>query len=137
MRRPADRTLTRRSPATTVSDDTHWQLQRKAAYLIGIRPTPGQLLDMPAQIPTTAILHIQVQLIRTLHMMSSHVSDNVLMLQPLEDLNLSVELLLLTLRHGRVRDLFARQHLAGALPSDFADDAEGALADLLEDIVLV
>jgi hypothetical protein len=93
-------------------------------YLVGVRVCPRQSFDVSAKISAAAVLHVQVQLVRRLHVVPRDVSHNVCMLQALKHSDLCVQLFLFPLRHGGVRNLFACQDLARCLPPDLADDAK-------------
>lgn len=81
-------------------------------------------LDVPAKITATAVLHVQMQLVGSLHVVSRHISNDICVLETLQHSDLSMQLLLLPLRHRSVGNLLARKHLARALPLDLANYAE-------------
>ena len=66
-----------------------------------------QLLDLFAQITSSAIFHIKIQLLSGLEMLSMVITDNVWVFERIQDRKFGMELLSLLLRHFDVLDLFS------------------------------
>lgn len=87
-----------------------------------------QVLDDPTKVSVSTILHVQMQVLAELQMLSVVVGDNVGMAKMRQDLELGVELLALLLGHALVGDFFPAHDEAVGLAADPADDTEGAMA---------
>lgn len=87
-----------------------------------------EVLDDPAEIPAAAVLHVQVQLLLGLEVLTVVVGHDVGVAEAREALELGVELLALLLRHFSVVDLLPAEDEAVGLPLHLPYDAERAMA---------
>lgn len=102
------------------------------------KPVPIlQLSDVPSQISITAILHVQMQVMTRLQVLTMAILHDIGMAQTLQNPKLGVQLLLLPIRHACVGYLFAAQHLAISLASYLSDDTKGSLSNLLQNFIVV
>lgn len=88
----------------------------------------GEVLDHPTEVAVAAVLHIQVQVLGDLQVLTVIVGDDVGVAEGREDLELGVELFALLLRHAQVGDFLAAHDKAVRLSAHLADDTEGAMA---------
>lgn len=108
---------------------SHDQLAKYAPNKAFLCPVSLELevLDHSPEITIATVLHIQMQVLARLQMLTVVVGNDVGVSQVGEDLELGVQLFTLLLGHAEVRDLLAAHDEAIGSAANFANDTKGAM----------